>query len=104
MRNVREVEGVPRKIPQRTCLGCQAVKPKREMIRITRTPDGAVVVDPTGKKAGRGAYVCPSIECLEMAKKHKRFERALGVVPPPSVFEELRRQIEAMNESAETRR
>ena len=85
---------MPRKLPQRTCLGCQTVRPKREMIRIIRTPSGAVEVDPTGKKSGRGAYVCPNLECVERLRKGKRLERVLEVLPPPSIYDEIRNQIE----------
>jgi len=81
---------MPRRVPQRTCLGCQNVKPKREMVRIVRTPEGSVMIDATGKKPGRGAYLCPRLECLEIARKGKRIERALGVEPSPSVYDELR--------------
>ncbi len=66
-----------KKIPQRTCLGCKAVKPKKELVRIVRTPEGEVLVDPTGKKAGRGAYTCPSTECLEKAFKGTLLAQAL---------------------------
>jgi predicted RNA-binding protein YlxR (DUF448 family) len=85
---------MPRKLPQRTCLGCQTVRPKREMIRIIRTPSGAVEVDPTGKKSGRGAYVCPNLECVERLRKGKRLERVLEVLLPPSIYDEIRNQIE----------
>ncbi len=91
---------MPRKLPQRTCLGCQAVKPKREMIRIVRTPDGVLEVDPTGKRSGRGAYVCPSMECLELLKKGKRLEKVLDVTPLPSFFDELKERIGALNPEA----
>jgi len=84
---------MPRKLPQRTCLGCKTVKSKREMIRIIRTPSGTVEVDPTGKKSGRGAYVCPNLECVELLRKSKRLERVLEVAPPPSIYEELRSKI-----------
>lgn len=84
---------MPRKLPQRTCLGCQAVRPKREMVRIVRTPQGAVEIDPTGKKSGRGAYVCPKLECLELLKKGKRLEKILDVTPLPSFYEQLRDHI-----------
>ncbi|MGI6643224.1 MAG: RNase P modulator RnpM [Bacillota bacterium] len=82
-----------RKLPQRTCLGCQEKKSKREMIRIIRTPQGTVEIDSTGKKSGRGAYVCPDLECLERLKKGKRLERVLEVSLPPSIFEELHDRI-----------
>lgn len=66
-----------KKIPQRTCLGCRAVKPKKELVRLVRTPEEEVIVDPTGKKAGRGAYICPSSECLEKAFKGALLDQAL---------------------------
>jgi predicted RNA-binding protein YlxR (DUF448 family) len=63
------------------------------MIRIVRTPEGELEVDPTGKKSGRGAYVCPSIECLELLKKGKRLERVLDVKALPSFFDQLKDRI-----------
>ena len=88
---------MPRRLPQRTCLGCQTVKNKRDMIRIVRTPEGQLEVDPTGKKSGRGAYVCPNMECVELLRKGKRLEKALEVVPPPSLFERLKERIEELS-------
>ncbi len=78
-----------RKIPQRTCLGCQAVRPKRELVRIVRTPTGEVVLDTTGKKAGRGAYICPMRACLTKALTGNRLERALEIELAPGVRETL---------------
>lgn len=66
-----------KKIPQRMCVGCQEMKPKKELIRIVRTPAETIEVDSTGKKSGRGAYICPRVECLQKASKAKRLERAL---------------------------
>ncbi|WP_027363805.1 RNase P modulator RnpM [Desulfotruncus alcoholivorax] len=66
-----------KKIPQRMCLGCQEMKPKRELIRVVRTPEETIEIDPTGKRSGRGAYVCPNNECLDKAIKGKRLEKAL---------------------------
>ena len=88
---------MPRKLPERTCLGCQALKPKRDMIRIVRTPDGVIEVDPTGKKSGRGAYVCPNLECLELLRKGKRLERVLEVAPLPSFYDQLKDHIGELN-------
>lgn len=65
-----------KKIPQRMCIGCQVMKSKKEMTRVVRTPEGAIEIDPTGKKAGRGAYICPDLECLNKAIKAKRLEKA----------------------------
>lgn len=91
---------MPRRLPQRTCLGCQAVKSKREMIRIVRTPEGSLEIDPTGKKSGRGAYVCPNMDCLELLRKGKRLERVLGVTLPLSFFDQIRERIGEMNPEA----
>ena len=66
-----------RKIPQRMCVGCQEMKPKKEMTRIVKTPDNSVEIDLTGKRPGRGAYVCPKEECLQKAIKARRLEKAL---------------------------
>ncbi|WP_027718247.1 RNase P modulator RnpM [Desulfovirgula thermocuniculi] len=66
-----------KKIPQRMCVGCQEMRPKKELIRVVRTPQGEVEIDPTGKRSGRGAYICPRLECLEKAVKGRRLERAL---------------------------
>ena len=68
---------MPKKIPQRMCLGCRQMKPKKELIRIVRTVDGKIEVDPTGKKSGRGAYFCKDPKCLEIALKEERLSKAL---------------------------
>lgn len=75
----------PRHVPQRTCVGCRTVRPKRELVRVVRTPAGDVTVDPTGKLSGRGAYVCPDLRCLDLALQGKRLERALQQPIPPDV-------------------
>ena len=67
----------PRKIPMRMCVGCREMKPKKELIRAVRSPEGEVNLDDTGKKAGRGAYVCRSAECLKKALKQRQLDRAL---------------------------
>ena len=70
--------GMPGKhVPQRTCVGCREIRPKREMVRIVRTPDRGVEIDETGKKSGRGAYLCRRQECWEIALKKDRLEHAL---------------------------
>ncbi|MCG0277260.1 MAG: YlxR family protein [Thermanaeromonas sp.] len=79
----------PRKIPLRMCVGCKARKDKRELIRIVRTPEHEVLIDPTGKKAGRGAYICPKLECLKKAAKSRALEKALGVQISPEILAEL---------------
>ena len=84
----------PRKIPLRECAGCGEMKNKRELIRIVRDKDGAFSVDRTGKKAGRGAYICPNPECLQKAQKHKGLERSFKQAIPPSVFEQLKAELD----------
>ena len=79
----------PRKIPMRMCVGCREMKEKRELIRIVRTPEGETLIDPTGKKSGRGAYVCRSSECLKRAIKQKQLERQLQVSLTDEVNEAL---------------
>lgn len=78
-----------RKVPQRTCVGCGEVRPKKELIRVVRTPEGAVELDPTGKRSGRGAYVCPDPQCLVSAVKKKALERSLGVSISQEVLNDL---------------
>ncbi len=82
-----------KKIPQRKCLGCAEQKPKRELIRIVRTPDGKVVLDETGKQAGRGAYICPKSACLKKAVKSKRIEKSLAASVSEEVYEALARTL-----------
>ena len=68
-----------RKVPLRMCLGCQEMKPKKELFRVVRTPEGSVELDSTGKRNGRGAYVCPDAGCFQKAAKGRRFQKAFGV-------------------------
>lgn len=88
-----------RKVPERTCVGCREVKQKKALIRIVRTPESTVIVDPTGKANGRGAYICPRSECLEAAVKSKRLTRALEINISPEDLERIKRDIEALIES-----
>ena len=89
-----------KKIPVRRCVGCNAQKPKRELVRIVRSPEGDVGVDLTGKKSGRGAYLCPSAACLAKARKAKRLEHAFGVPVPDSVYERLTEEIACAEQMA----
>ncbi|MBQ9326708.1 MAG: YlxR family protein [Clostridia bacterium] len=66
-----------KKIPMRMCVGCREMKPKKELIRVVRSPEGSVSIDPTGKKSGRGAYVCRQGDCLQRAIRQKQLERQL---------------------------
>ncbi len=79
----------------RTCVGCGEESPKRELLRVVRTPEGTVCYDPTGKANGRGAYVCARRECIEAAKKRKSFARALKMEAPDELFEELLKRCSA---------
>jgi hypothetical protein len=79
-----------RRVPQRSCVACRRVRGKSELLRIVRTPLGAVQVDPTGKLAGRGAYVCRDENCIAQAIKQKKLGRALGVAVEQSVMDDVR--------------
>lgn len=83
-----------KKIPVRRCVGCQVMKGKKEMIRVIRTPEGDFLLDATGKKNGRGAYLCPSRECLDKARKNKGLERSFKQAIPKEVYEALEKEME----------
>lgn len=78
-----------KKIPQRRCVGCNNMKDKKELIRVVRSAEGEVSIDKVGKKPGRGAYVCPTSECITKAVKEKRLEKALDVSIGNEVYEKL---------------
>ena len=82
-----------RKIPMRQCTGCNERKEKKELIRIIKTPEDEIVVDFTGKKNGRGAYICNSIECLKQARKRKSLERSLKTSIPDEIYEKLEKEM-----------
>ncbi len=82
-----------RKIPLRKCTGCQEMKNKKEMIRIVHNDAGEFFLDATGKKPGRGAYICPNIECLEKAQKSKGLDRSFKKAVPKEVYEQLAEQL-----------
>ena len=84
-----------KKMPVRMCVGCQEMKNKKEMIRVIKTPEGTFMLDATGKKNGRGAYVCPSEECLQLARKNKGLERSFKQAIPAEVYESLEKEMEA---------
>ena len=83
----------PKKIPMRMCNGCMEMKPKKELIRIVKNAEGEVSVDLTGKKSGRGAYICKSVECLEKAFKAKRLSRNLDVAIDEEIYNRLSEEI-----------
>ena len=82
-----------KKIPLRMCTGCMEMKPKKELIRVVKTPEGEVTMDLTGKKSGRGAYICRNIECLEKAFKAKRRSRNLDIAIDEEIYNRLRNEI-----------
>lgn len=82
-----------KKIPQRMCTGCMTMKSKKELIRVVKSKDGEVSIDLVGKKPGRGAYICKSIECLEKSVKSRRIERNLETKISDELFQKLREEI-----------
>lgn len=82
-----------KKIPMRKCLGCMEQKPKKELVRVVKSADGDISLDLTGKKNGRGAYICPEVSCLEKAKKAKRLERAFECAIPAEVYETMESEL-----------
>ncbi|MBR2131172.1 MAG: YlxR family protein [Oscillospiraceae bacterium] len=87
-----------KKIPQRQCLGCREMKNKKDLIRVVRSPEGAISLDFKGKLPGRGAYVCPDSLCLAKARKSRALERAFSTSIPAEVYELLERQMGEGNE------
>ncbi|WP_114299159.1 RNase P modulator RnpM [Anaerobacterium chartisolvens] len=83
-----------RKIPMRMCLGCQEMKPKKELIRIVKNKENEISVDFTGKKPGRGAYMCKELSCFEKARKAKRLEKAFECAISQEIYETLKSQLE----------
>ena len=86
-----------KKIPVRMCLGCGEMKPKKEMIRVVKSPEGLVSIDLTGKKSGRGAYICRSTECFRAARKTRRFEKSLACRIEENVYEVMENELAAEN-------
>ena len=84
-----------KKIPQRQCMGCRERKNKKDMIRVVRQTDGNVSLDFSGKLNGRGAYICPYMECLKRARKARSLERSLEVEIPEAVYDRLEKEMEA---------
>ena len=86
---------MPKKIPMRQCLGCREMKPKKELIRVVRSPEGEISLDFRGKANGRGAYICPDPECLRKAVKARALERAFSAQIPQEVYDKLNEEMEA---------
>ena len=85
-----------KKVPLRQCIGCQEMKSKKEMIRVIKTAEDEIMLDATGRKNGRGAYLCPSMECLKKAVKGKGLERSFKMASPKEVFETLEKEMEEL--------
>lgn len=88
----------PKKIPMRQCLGCREMKPKRELIRVVRSPEGEIALDFRGKAPGRGAYLCPDAECLRRAVKGRALEKAFSSPIPDEVYVKLNEELERAGE------
>ena len=88
--------GANKKVPMRKCVGCQEMKSKKEMIRVIRTSEGEFLLDATGRKNGRGAYLCPNGACLAKAVKNKGLERSFKQAIPKEVYEALEKEMEVL--------
>ncbi len=86
-----------KKIPMRMCLGCNEMKPKKEMIRVVKSSEGDISLDFTGKKSGRGAYICKNTECFQSARKARRFEKSFSCKIDNEVYEEMENELTAEN-------
>ncbi len=87
-----------KKIPMRQCVGCGELKDKKKMVRILKTPEGDITLDMTGRKNGRGAYVCRSAECLSRARRNKGLERSFKMSIPNEVYDNLEKEFNASDE------
>ena len=83
----------PKKIPMRMCLGCNEMKPKKELIRVVKSPKGEISLDFTGKKSGRGAYICRSVECFNKARKGRRLEKAFSCKIDAGVYDAMAEEL-----------
>lgn len=86
-----------KKVPLRKCTGCGEMKNKKELVRVIRTPEDEILIDATGKKNGRGAYICGTLECLAKARKNKGLERSLKTAIPAEVYETLESGLKEIN-------
>ena len=86
-----------KKIPMRQCIGCGEMKSKKEMIRVIKTAEGEILLDATGRKNGRGAYLCPSMECFKKAVKGRGLERSFKMAIPREVYETLEKEMEEID-------
>ena len=82
-----------KKVPLRQCIGCGEMKNKKELIRVIKTNEGEISIDATGKKNGRGAYICPSLDCFKKAVKNKGLERSLKAAVPEEIYKQLEEEM-----------
>lgn len=87
-----------KKIPMRQCVGCREMKSKRDLIRIIRTSEDELSVDATGKKNGRGAYICPRRECLDLAIRNKGLERSLKIAVPKEIYKDFEKEMDSFED------
>ena len=87
-----------KKIPMRQCIGCGEMKSKKEMMRVLKTPEDDIILDVTGKKIGRGAYLCRNMECLQKARKNKGVERSFKVSIPSEIYDNLEKEFDTFHE------
>lgn len=85
-----------KKTPMRQCIGCGEMKEKRELLRVLKTPEGEILIDDTGRKNGRGAYLCRSVSCMEKAIKTKGLERSFQMAMGPEVYDSLKKEMEKL--------
>lgn len=83
-----------KKVPLRKCTGCGEMKSKKELVRVVKSPEGEISIDLTGKKPGRGAYVCHSIDCLKLARKARRLEKAFSCPIPADVYDRMEEELQ----------
>lgn len=83
-----------KKIPMRMCLGCSQMKPKKELVRVVKSPEGEISIDLTGKKSGRGAYICRNAECLRLARKARRLEKSFSCKIDEAVYDRMEEELE----------
>ena len=87
-----------KKIPMRQCVGCGQMKAKKEMVRVIKTPEEEIIIDTTGRKNGRGAYLCANPDCLKQARKSKGLERSLKTAIPQEVYDQLEKEMNTLAE------
>ncbi len=82
-----------KKIPLRKCTGCGEMKPKKELVRVVKTPDDQVLIDLTGRVNGRGAYICPDAQCLKIARKSRRIEKSFEMSIPDEIYDKMEEEL-----------